>query len=793
MQFIYQPLTWGFLLVLLPLLIHLINMMRHRRVQWAAMEFLLASYRKHRRWVWLKQLLLLLMRMAAIAAVVAMLAKLVTNDQLGRFFGQKTTHHFVVIDDSLSMSQRTGNGTAFDQGRQLIQRLAASARTSDEPQRLTLIRYSRAARASADGAPEAALDLNAAAVNDALAQAWEEQGGQFRVSQLAVSVEPALELVEQLLENTDDQRCLLHIISDFRSADWDQATSVRETVARLEKADTEIHLLRCVEEAGGNLAVTSLVPEVGTQAAGVPLMMTVQVKNCGPQAADQVKLGTRSVFHPTSPQGIESAAETTELPDVVIERIEPGETVTRQFQVFFSTPGDHVVQVELPADAIIADNRRWCVVELDVGESALIVDSDPEEAAAYYLESMFRPGSKAKTGIVPHVQPLQYLRDATIEQLGTHQAIYLIDPPPLDEATATKLSTYVQQGGGLTVFVGPNLNVPFYLRWYEAGIFPVALQRLAAYNPELGGQSADVTFEEHPMFRALLGTRNPFAAAIRIQRYVAAQTNWVPPPDSGIEVLAKLRDGAPLVIERSVGAGHVVTFLTTLSPEWNNWVLEPSFIVVALQLHAHLASPQRPRVERRVGEGIALQVDAADYEAELTFLAPSATPDLPTEIPKTAAGQQSDGSLLTASLGPTSNIVPAGRNVAADREQDSAEPTGTGLVAGVAGETDLPGIYEARLETHDKRIHHQRFALNVDPRESQTEVIDRVRLRQLFEPLAVNIHRVEDQFEVGGNVERNSWSEILLWLLIAALIAEQYLAYRLSYHSYAMQPAGGAA
>ena len=79
MQFVYQPLTWAFFLVLIPLVIHLINMMRHKRVQWAAMDFLMKSYKKHRRWVWLKQLLLLLLRMMAIAAVVAMLAKLVTN------------------------------------------------------------------------------------------------------------------------------------------------------------------------------------------------------------------------------------------------------------------------------------------------------------------------------------------------------------------------------------------------------------------------------------------------------------------------------------------------------------------------------------------------------------------------------------------------------------------------------------------------------------------------------------------------------------------------------------------
>ena len=62
MTFVHQALAWGFLIALAPVLIHLINMMRHQRVKWAAMDFLLKSYKKHRKWVWLKQLLLLLAR-----------------------------------------------------------------------------------------------------------------------------------------------------------------------------------------------------------------------------------------------------------------------------------------------------------------------------------------------------------------------------------------------------------------------------------------------------------------------------------------------------------------------------------------------------------------------------------------------------------------------------------------------------------------------------------------------------------------------------------------------------------
>ena len=144
MQFVHQALTWGFLLALLPLLIHLINMMRHQRVQWAAMEFLLASYKKHRKWIWLKQLLLLLARIAAVVLVVAMLAQLKTRDQWLAIFGGRATHHYVILDDSYSMSDRVAGASAMDAAKQVVAAIVARAEQEDSPQKLTLIRYSQA-------------------------------------------------------------------------------------------------------------------------------------------------------------------------------------------------------------------------------------------------------------------------------------------------------------------------------------------------------------------------------------------------------------------------------------------------------------------------------------------------------------------------------------------------------------------------------------------------------------------------------------------------------------------------
>ena len=108
--FAFPALIVGMTLVVAPLLIHLINMLRHRRVKWAAMDFLLQSYKRNRNWVWLKQLLLLLLRMAAVAVAVLMLAGFGCNSEVAKIFAGKVTHHIVLLDDSYSLADGSGGG-----------------------------------------------------------------------------------------------------------------------------------------------------------------------------------------------------------------------------------------------------------------------------------------------------------------------------------------------------------------------------------------------------------------------------------------------------------------------------------------------------------------------------------------------------------------------------------------------------------------------------------------------------------------------------------------------------------
>ena len=113
----------------LAIVIHLINLMRHKTVKWAAMEFLLQSHKKNRNWVWLKQLLLLLSRIAALILALLMFAQIGCNeDRISRLLGGATTHHYVLLDDSFSMSDRGSGGTAFDQARTTLSLIGSRAK-----------------------------------------------------------------------------------------------------------------------------------------------------------------------------------------------------------------------------------------------------------------------------------------------------------------------------------------------------------------------------------------------------------------------------------------------------------------------------------------------------------------------------------------------------------------------------------------------------------------------------------------------------------------------------------------
>ena len=739
--FVHPALLWGLLLVGVPVLIHLINMMRHRRVPWAAMEFLLVSQRKNRTWVLLKQLLLLLVRMLAVALLVLMVAQPLLRNRLGHWIGGGRTHHIILLDDSYSMSDRWGDTSAFDDAKAVVQRIADEAARQAQPQTFTLLRFSEVGRPGIGTQPDL---LDQPVSSDLTAQLRQRLDG-MEVSETAAGPHGALEALPQLLGVGDHEERVIYLLTDFRARQWDDATEVRNQLAKVVESGGHLHLIDCVDASHANLALARLEPAPGTRAAGVPLFMEVAVRNYGPAPVRDV------------PVLLETDGQAR--PAVTVPEIPAGAVVTVRFAVQFSTAGQHRIAARLESDAVTADNDRYCVVDFPLDVPVLLVDGDPAASDAKYVAAALAPGGPVATGIRPRIEGPRYL---SLSPLEGFRAIYLFNIERLEKSAVDALERYVSAGGGVVLFAGEHTGAPFIneeLYRGGKGFFPAPLAAPAELRVDRLQKSPDLEVSAHPIFQVFSGERNSFLATVNIDHYFAVASDWNAASDPAVQVLAKLRNGAPLALERKYGHGRVLAFLTSAAPVWNNWARgNPTYVVTMLELQSYLAGQTSEETSHAVGTALSVALKAADYAPQMRFAGPHE--------------DKQPALLVDAAAAPD------------------------GMLRATLGDTPSRGFYTLRLSRKDGTGENRLYAINVDPAEGDLRALGSDELASRLAGIPYDFERAPSFRYAARDLEGYNLGEALLYTLVVLLVLEQLLAWSASYHPtsrHRLAARGGAA
>ena len=87
-----------------------------------------------------------------------------------------------------------------------------------------------------------------------------------------------------------------------------------------------------------------------------------------------------------------------------------GEDVPVVFQQTFTTPGDHLVEVQIGDDPLKLDNKRWLAVPVREYLSVLLVDGDfksePFQAETDFLAQALSPSSNSDGAVRPSASRL---------------------------------------------------------------------------------------------------------------------------------------------------------------------------------------------------------------------------------------------------------------------------------------------------------------------------------------------------------------------------------------------------
>lgn len=697
------------------------------------MDFLVESQRRNKKWILLRQLLLLMLRTAAVALVVLMLAGPVLQYQWGQLIGNGMTHHLLLLDDSYSMSDRHDQTTVFDEAKRVVNLILQQSAIQSDNQKITLLRFSEAQRLSAG----AELEVGGRQLDRKLVDEIQSRLEKMRHSESDAGPLDVIEAALGLPEPEKGEARIVYLMSDFRSRQWEESQQIRQSLGELRDQSAQLHLVQCVRQFRPNIAITHLEPESGIRAAGVETWFQVSVANYDNVPAAAVHLGITQDGH--------------KLPAVQFEKIAPGEEISRRFRVTFPTAGAHQLQASLESDTVEADNVHYFACQVPKNFPVLLIDGSRQGDDGYYLRLALNPGGATKPGWSPQVERPSFLRQH--ERLNDFAAICLLDVPRLDEAEVAALENYVRQGGGLGLFLGPSVQQPFYnerLFRDGQGLLPAPLERPTQMLSDGDRATPDVVVTDHPLFHVFKGQRNSFLSVAKVNFYYALDSSWRIPEDGATQILARLQNGAPFVVEKKFGAGRIITQFVKLSPKptelgsWSNWSLNPVFPVYANELVGYLSASRREFESHDIGDELKLELSVADYE-----------PEIRVQLPRTLVHEETT---LTPNDNDGKYLVDAGRS-------------------------EVSGVWQFELLPREGDPERRLMAVNVAIGEGDLHHLDRADLAQRLKGVDYEFSLASQMTTSNDQLAGFRLSDTMLYLLLAALILEQWLAYRASYHT----------
>jgi len=732
-SFLFPSLLWiGLPLLAGPILLHLLNLRRQRRVEWAAMQYLLESQERNKNWVNLRQWLLLAARLAIVLLVVLMLARPSIQGNLAAWLSADRVHHLIVLDDSYSMADNGGATPVWENARSAVNHLLQVANENPQHQ-VSVLRTSQLPPGIAPSDPPQPL---AAQGREEIASLIERLQD-WKPSHTAADLEPAIAAAGRYLEQLDDAgSTVAYIVSDFRARNLEPTDRFTDTLAALGEQSDAVHFVPCSAAQQSNLSISRLTLAAGSQSAGLELTGEVTVVNHSRRPVENVT--------------VQLTRDGQQLPAVELGAIAARDQATRKFPVRFPQPGDHTIQAQLDADALAPDNRRLFAATLPEDRPLLIVDGSPGGHEGRAFATALRPGGQralVKTGWRPKVVAASKM-DMRLP-LDEYAAVLLLDVPRISPALAVALQQFVSQGGGVLLGMGPSVDRLAYNRLllgtHDGALLPVQLDLPTQATASNARPDGDLVVTDHPLLRVFAGDRNSFLKLIAVNYYFGLEQDPKRPLPPELNVIASLPSGAPLMVEHTPGKGRVIGLFTAVARPatavegWSNLSTSPVFPVLVNELAAYLAAPRLEQPQIVVGQSwdqLALATTGGDglQFRPATDSAPASTPAADSRGP------------LTPGLYRTTGLAPAAEQLIAVN------------VASDEGDLLAPNVTELR----------DRFA------EQQVAITTLAEFRNTL-----------------GDTQQASMYRLLGGAALLILLIEQLLAYVCSYHEPHGKPARG--
>ena len=436
MSFLNPIMLAGLAAVSVPIIIHLLNRRKFRKVTWAAMRFLQNAIEQNQRRMRIEDMILLALRCLLLALLALALARPAILSDASAVFGQSKVTGVIILDNSMSMGMSDGTGTRFEKARRAAEQALDSMPAGSATAVLLASDVVQAV------IPEPTFDLNLA--RKALREA--------PLTDRATDIFPALGKAIDTLKDRLALRKEIYLVTDGQAAGWRQLTEIQRTLERT-KSEIKTHVILVNEHEERNLGVSDLRLASGLSAVGQPLRFEAKVSNYGKEEVRSTRVGL-------------SVNGETPSDEFTIDALPAGATKSVTLFAKLRDEGFHSVAARIAEDRLPADDRRSLAVRAIREVKVLLVDGEPgseaRDSEVFFLKNALVPvpADAAADYFIKTVSVTP--SELSQARLDDYDAVVLANVPDFSDALVTALEGYVRRGGGLMVFPGARVNTAFY-------------------------------------------------------------------------------------------------------------------------------------------------------------------------------------------------------------------------------------------------------------------------------------------------------------------------------------------
>jgi hypothetical protein len=555
MQFLFPGFLWALLALSIPIIIHLFYFRRFKKVYFTNVRFLKEVKEESSARSKLRNLLVLLMRLLALAFLIFAFAQpfIPTGDEVQQ--GQKAVS--IYVDNSFSMESLSEDIPLLERAKQRAREIIAAYAEDDRFQVLTNDFEGRHQRLLSQ--------------EDALVMVDE-----ISIRPSVRTLDEVLERQQQVLRGSDLESLVAYQVSDFQ----------QNTAANLFNwQDTSIQVnlipLQAVQE--NNISIDSAWFESPVQVINQTNPLLIKVRNWGNEDAENIRL---SMNYGGQEQPIGSLS------------IPAGEYIIDTAQVTILRTGWQQATLNITDYPITFDDRYYLTFQVAEKVNMLsIYEATPNRyvAAAFTNNPYFELANQSSQG-------LDY------SSFSNYQLIILNDLTTISSGLSLELNQYVNNGGNVLIFPSANANTNSYNQFLRT--FPA--DELRDYQTQQRGVGS-INTDEFVFNDVFENTNSNLKLPVSQANYRLSNFST-----RGQETLLVYRDGSPYLTKYQVGQGNLYLSAAPLNEELNDLVRNGE-IFVPMIFKMAISAGEAPKIAYTIGQDRVLEAEHQVTQGEQIY------------------------------------------------------------------------------------------------------------------------------------------------------------------------------